>query len=493
MTWLLNQLQKILGALPRRRNSPQASDSTQLGSEIASRLQSSNAANGSESVAVRDQGKSLEPVSPIQSTAPLRQKNSSVLKDTVDPVAAEPDTHQRLDVAPASLPGGTSSAPSFPTDVSDLISAQSSQPPVLKGNLRDSLPMPDNLPPTVSDEELPDIHDLLPAIEPEPIEPEPSDDLPSVSATVTDDENLSLDDALGADSVAISDVPIVESAQRVSVSDQATLFSFDIVETDAAVEGSLAAKELVDSNLSGRQLNESEPVEPSFVNSEVTPESIEDNPLDASLHEAVLPTSTSQTATPVDQEPLDSNSIIDLADANLLDNSVVSTMTEVASASTALEEPIISQVPVANLPIVESLIPDTLLSDLSVQISDKQAVVDAVSVEDLPASEERLEASSADVQNPWLTAVPARQKESVPERAQETSIKNGTVKLLFKLKEGNFHGYIAPEDGSKDILFHQKYINADIFEYIDRGTQVVVTVKHMEGKAYATRVDLLQK
>ena len=72
-------------------------------------------------------------------------------------------------------------------------------------------------------------------------------------------------------------------------------------------------------------------------------------------------------------------------------------------------------------------------------------------------------------------------------------MKNGVVKLLFKLKQGNFHGYIAPEDGSKDILFHQKYINADIFEHLERGTPVVATMKYMEGKAYATRVDLSQE
>ncbi|MEO0807803.1 MAG: cold shock domain-containing protein, partial [Cyanobacteria bacterium J06643_4] len=68
--------------------------------------------------------------------------------------------------------------------------------------------------------------------------------------------------------------------------------------------------------------------------------------------------------------------------------------------------------------------------------------------------------------------------------------KTGVVKLLFVLKPGNFHGYIAPDDGTKDILFHQKYINADIFDRLERGTKVVATIKHIENKVYATRVDL---
>ncbi len=70
-------------------------------------------------------------------------------------------------------------------------------------------------------------------------------------------------------------------------------------------------------------------------------------------------------------------------------------------------------------------------------------------------------------------------------------IKQGIVKLLFMLKQGNYHGYVVPDDGTKDILFHQKYINADIFDRLERGSRVVVAVKYIEGKAHATSVDLL--
>ena len=70
------------------------------------------------------------------------------------------------------------------------------------------------------------------------------------------------------------------------------------------------------------------------------------------------------------------------------------------------------------------------------------------------------------------------------------STKHGVVKLLFTMKEGNFHGYIEPKDGTSDILFHQKYINEDIFASLERGVEVVVSIKHIEGKAYATQVEL---
>ncbi|MEN8446302.1 MAG: cold shock domain-containing protein, partial [Cyanobacteria bacterium J06555_13] len=72
----------------------------------------------------------------------------------------------------------------------------------------------------------------------------------------------------------------------------------------------------------------------------------------------------------------------------------------------------------------------------------------------------------------------------------EVISKAGVVKLLFTLKPGNYHGYIVPDDGTQDILFHQKYINSDVFERLDRGVQVMVRVKHIEGKAYATHVEL---
>lgn len=70
-------------------------------------------------------------------------------------------------------------------------------------------------------------------------------------------------------------------------------------------------------------------------------------------------------------------------------------------------------------------------------------------------------------------------------------IKKGVVKLLFKLKKNNHHGYIAPDDGSKDIIFHQKYIGRDVFNHLERGAAVEVTAHITEGKAYADHVRIL--
>ena len=69
--------------------------------------------------------------------------------------------------------------------------------------------------------------------------------------------------------------------------------------------------------------------------------------------------------------------------------------------------------------------------------------------------------------------------------------KQGFVKLLFKIKKNNFHGYITPKDGSKDIIFHQKYINDDVFCRLERGMEVEVTAHITEGKAYADHVRIL--
>lgn len=77
--------------------------------------------------------------------------------------------------------------------------------------------------------------------------------------------------------------------------------------------------------------------------------------------------------------------------------------------------------------------------------------------------------------------------------ASETGIitKQGVVKLLFKLKQSNHHGYIAPNDGSKDIIFHQKYVGHEIFHQLERGMEVEVTAHVTAGKAYADHVRIL--
>ncbi|MEM9486847.1 MAG: cold shock domain-containing protein [Cyanobacteria bacterium P01_F01_bin.116] len=75
--------------------------------------------------------------------------------------------------------------------------------------------------------------------------------------------------------------------------------------------------------------------------------------------------------------------------------------------------------------------------------------------------------------------------------ADNSITKQGIVKLLFKLKKNNHHGYIAPEDGSKDIIFHKKFIGDTVFSQLERGMKVEVTAHITEGKAYADVVRIL--
>ena len=169
MTWLLHQFQKVLGALTGSRRRADVSAPTQFGDKSAARLQQGRIPDPDAPIAKRVSGSQPSDLAveassttpPVtQSTAPLRQKSSSVLKDTVDPVATAPDTHRRLDAAPAARSGGVSVTPSFPTDVSELISSQSTLSPSLKTDGIHDLSIPNVKDP--ADEQLPDIHDLLP-------------------------------------------------------------------------------------------------------------------------------------------------------------------------------------------------------------------------------------------------------------------------------------------------------------------------------------------
>ena len=173
-----------------------------------------------------------------QSTAPLRQKSSSILKDTVDPIAAEPDTHRRLDVAPASTPGGLPTPPSFPTEVSELISAQTSPysqltSPDVEALDSEALAIPDIEPKLEA--QLPDIHDLLPAVEPDESASEEIDS----SALKVSAERPSSD--MGLNPLEAS--PVVDSARRLSPGEQVTLFSFDITETTSVDAPARASSE----------------------------------------------------------------------------------------------------------------------------------------------------------------------------------------------------------------------------------------------------------
>ena len=422
----------------------------------------------------------------IQSTAPLRQQKSSILKDTVDPVAAEPDTHRRLDVAPAAKPGGQSVAPSFPTEVSDLLASPGLVEPELPAvPSSNDAPSDDYATPNIvsvprvepdADEHLPDIHDLLPAVEPEPEpEPEPAVELepapaPAVEPGLTEQSDLSAD----ASSASVTELPdetmppaqapeSIEPAARVSGADQVTLFSFEIEEFDDSA--------------TRPELDTERPAETEEASADVTPAQATPEPT-APAPVVVAPALREPAPAPTPE----SNRPTDTVD------------TAPEAGSLEAPEPLTSLdfAPAIESDVSQPETPEPLETPEPPETSEPEAL-------DSEASEPATEAV-----NPWLTATPAHQlRESVPTDSAQTAlkassaveselIKEGTVKLLFTLKQGNFHGYIEPKDGSKDILFHQKYINADIFDQLERGVQVVAHIKHLEGKVYATRVDLVE-
>lgn len=390
MTWLLNQFQKVISVFTKGPKKAKSNQTSAIANRLSNDISSQRQTDSSDApVAIRD--------------TPTSQTPASVEPDSaISPEKAAADTHQRVDIAPAALPEEAITEPSFPTEVSALISSPNdSQLPTGTLNPQLSEPQPLNTP-TYSDEQPPEIHDLLPAIEPkqpeeteQPIEPETdlsNETADSLTASTQQPSNVSQAEQ---QNTAIAQ-PVVESARRVSkqTDEEVTLFSFNITESEESAEPS------------------------------------------------------------VDTQP-----------PNMVQN-VVQTETDQTE----------------NIPDQTESIPEETAESIPEEATES-------------TPEETVETT---VVNPWLIAVPPQQQTTSSADAPTTSPpkdktaleKAGTVKLLFTLKEGNFHGYITPHDGSKDILFHQKYINAEIFDHIERGSEVIADIKYMEGKVYATHVRL---
>ncbi|MFK8186466.1 MAG: cold shock domain-containing protein [Phormidesmis sp.] len=431
MTWLLNRLQKVLGTLSGQRSGKRV-----ISPDTAELDPSSTPSAGTDAseVAIAERLPFVPPeaVTSPQETEALpiaiskRKDVVAVQNADIEP-SKEPTTHQQLDVASASVPGVVEAKPSFPTEVSELLSSTSPQsnPDVPVHPLK-KLP----------DEELPVIHDLLPAVA--------SPDLEHTTADAVDLDN---------------DSELLEDADSENDSaDKPVLFSFDIVESKVD-----DASELSDSPV------ETEPL--------------------ASDRLAAVEISLLETLDAASSLPLERGS--DEAAERIIDRSKleVEDVTPVFPQETSVQD---------SRQIEGSLSEEP---SQSVDFSARQSASGVPAVAN-PLESKADEASDAFIgigptSSQSLAEVAARQNEQQETEAVVAEhstglypVKNGTVKLLFTMKKGNFHGYIAPDDGSKDILFHQKYINADIFEQIERGDQVAATVKYIEGKAYATHVDL---
>jgi cold shock CspA family protein len=563
MNWLLNRWQGLFGALSGKRK---GSVNSQLGSQsVRDRADQPSAPNYAPT--------SSEVAIPVAERTPLTALSAPVFEPSIfEPSAApvvepaapaqsaakpstivKPDTHRRLDATTA-LPIIDTVQPTFPTEVSALMGS-----PMELGDNPSADPLPLRTLKKVSDAQLPDIHDLLPATE--AVEPE---DLPTEQPSVVTDSIVT--DTL-ADEVPLSDrsdvIDLIERSARAqavvkpgsasgstsgstiteaaseAASPQAVLFSFDIVESDRPESDSAASGEpedlpnpLIESDLDeGVESAEEESIgdeawvvsvpqsaqvesvfdllpatHSSVVNESVVSESVANPPVVSSEENADLERLESiQEASENQDAQLDIEELLP-AETNLYETQPISQADSVwpsvdksvdssvdKSADELTYEPADSALlaKAETLPYPWSLpLPDSALQTPPIEPEttslDRTAPASSIS-ENLsknPTSQRELQP---------LTSFSSTAESAEPTESTEAehTVRNGTVKLLFTLKEGNFHGYIAPDDGTQDILFHQKYINADVISDLDRGMKVSVSVKYVEGKAYATNVTLL--
>lgn len=409
MNWLLHRLQKVLGGLGKQRGRSQLSNSSQpplVASDLAQRAADAIAAQN------------VEAAKNDAIAAPFPANSEPSLPTTeLDP---DRTPNRTLDADEAALPIEEPAAPSFPKVVSVLLSTSSPQnsdqssDPSSEQSLaenqsrsEDPLPLSENEPPP--NDHLLNIHDLLPAVEPDPLFQDlsaesPPPELPaSLTAAVPFEPDLieadliePSDESVDLEAAIEPILPFPESPTEQV--EQAVLFSFDIIESP--------------------------------------PSQIEEADLAPSA------------------QPVESALQISLD-------------IEAAVADTT--------------PLVESS-PESISKPSTSELSTLGKVAELPYPWGLPVSHGPDQAEPPQTENDQIK----QDRLSDP-----ASVKNGVVKLLFTLKEGNFHGYISPDDGSKDILFHEKYMNAEIFERLDRGTRVVASIKYMEGKVYATQVNLL--
>ena len=535
MTWLLNKLQKIAGAFGAKRDKGYKSASSARGLDTSERSSSMpDAESEGTEVAVAERVSYASPIadlpSDLSSGRPDTRSDASaavargadsfqdsaasaqVSKDS----AANIDIRNRLDAASSSVSGIPEEKPRFPTEVSALLSSDG------KG-IDETIDLSVRPSEAISDDQLPAIQDLLPAI---PSSPGIDNDTVDYDSAATRDsaaardrdsaaayraagqdgdsnDESAIDEEIAYESICedeLEDETLVPSdleAQDTALpetdvtaieADQPIVFTFDIIESeddnfareeaDAAVETSAIAADSAPSVSSDR---ETEPSTEQISEPEREPAVIESA---ATLEDAQPPTSEPPTSELTTSEPPASEPP---ASDSAAEELVESSAPESADFVETLPYPwsTASLGSKANLANTDKPVADQPDSEILSEESSEKANTGKVDtgkadIELFPEDADKSSESSLFLaeSNPSKTA------------SEAPSIKQGTVKLLFTMKKGNFHGYIAPDDGSKDILFHQKYINADIFSQLERGAQVSATVKYIEGKAYATHVDL---
>lgn len=482
MIWLLNQIQKLKGVFTRGQASVRSQNSTEdLSSNDLSSV--THSARPQSSATRLDIGiNTVAPVAKRVSLAPANSKREqpesvdSLFGTAVDSSDSEPtaddlgtissdtdlgdtdftvelaatdateeiDTHRRLDATAAAVAGQESDAQAMSTSLSELIAADAPYHSAVDA----ALPAP--AVDTQGNYQLPAIYDLLPAIEPD---------------TEPDTEAIDLSDT--------SDLLPLEAAEQIA--EQATLLSFDIYESEVAavdeveiISGVKQVIELKEDSETQELGGDGEEI------SEIYEELADDNIADK--------VRAIEKVGAVEESAIEESA----AEALAIEESAVEESTFVVEYVSTLEpdseDTVSSELaePEPFNPWTTAIASKTHESAQTVLTEKTEALNTEISEPETP----KLDTQAVE-QNNKATATETSESET-----PKTKTKPGIVKLLFTIKPGNYHGYIAPADGSKDILFHQKYINADIFEKIERGTPVIATVKLMEGKAYATYVEL---
>ncbi len=470
MTWLLRQLQGLMGALNGKRSGSPTPGQDFRDSAKQRAEQPSGQPLGQSSERLSEQRDRPQVTGSSRATVPIvehlpskpsAEPDNRPANDLTDATLSEPDTHRRLDAAAAAPTNIETVTPNFPTNVSELLSSPLSRTD--ENLIEKEAPVPSDteeaITPATSvrslkrvddDSQLPGIHDVLPAIEPatldepdkvllgEPDKASPSKVSPSKVSIETSEQIEKSPDITEPDIAAPEPIPP-------DGVEQAVLFSFDITEQAVDARGD-------------------EPLAKESIGVISDSPEDEDVPDDEGLN--------SELAEPAVENTASGEILIDVLPTD-----------EAPSAETASSESLDSKV--ETLPYPWSLPVPTAKQQPAKETQPENAVPAAKAADVEPATVEPVRAIASSPQ-------PDTQSDARSDVQSDTRpIKNGVVKLLFTLKEGNFHGYIAPDDGSKDILFHQKYINADIFAHLERGVPVTASVKYIEGKAYATHVDLL--
>lgn len=519
MNWLLYRLQKALGAISGQRKGHRSGAASRINSSEGYQSEGQRQDSSFEAAGYSDStlplaGGDSEP-SPFVEASQEPQSQSTV-NALVNPAIAEPDTHRRVNASSAALPGVDTAVPSFPTDVSDLV--PSSSPAT-------------NL--DIANEQLPEIHDLLPAVEIDnsvDAAPDEAADTVNASSTEVPDDEADIVSAIAqtllvepttVESTAVEPTavePTVSNADTPALShdvaasnieerpSQAVLFSFDIIESDNLTEApdasasgqeSVLAQEKVETAPTAEDVEIAEPVEASEL-SVIETSDIETNNIETSEAGELISSDDSLEMPAAEPDEEERTGLFVDADQppEVLSDVLSSDLSASELNSSAFNQGAASTEDVS-IETAREIEPLPYPWSLAVAKQGSTPTADASEKTDKKTNSALLTESVKRQDNELVTPTPDADSVAVSAASPaintpEVTSKSGVVKLLFTIKPGNFHGYIVPNDGTQDILFHQKYINGDVFDRLERGDQVVVSVKHIEGKAYATNVDLIQ-